>query len=182
MVKKCLTDLAANKGLVKKHGFTSPPQSVTGVKMLGYETRARVLEAGAKVLEQEIDAMRRDAARLRARATQKQQEKERRNIWKKVATYMDAGLSRDRAIGAVASTFAATTADPDAHVRYWCDWAEKNRTECSRWHRDREIMRLAALGYTNKEIACHPVVDQWNGGSLHEKSVSRIISRKIGRR
>ena len=120
MVKKRLTDLAANKGLVKKHGFTSPPQSVTGVKMLGYETRARVLEAGAKVLEQEIDAMRRDAARLRARATQKQQEKERRNIWKKVATYMDAGLSRDRAIGTVASTFAATTADPDAHVRYWC--------------------------------------------------------------
>jgi|TARA_R110002096_G_scaffold141784_1_gene296732 hypothetical protein len=46
---------------------------------------------------------------------------------------------------------------------------------------NQEIMRLAALGYTNKEIAGHPVVDRWNGGSLHEKSVSRIISRKLGR-
>ena len=167
MVKKRLTDLAANKGLVKKDGFTSPPQSVTGVKMLGYETRARVLEASAAVLEQEMDAMRRDAARLRARATQKQQEKDRRNIWKKVAAYVDNGLSMDRAINAVASSFAGSVPDPVAHVRHWCEWAERNRTSAQRWHRDREIMRLAALGYTNKEIASHPVVSRCNDGTLH---------------
>lgn len=150
--------------------------------MRGYETRARVLEASAAILEQEMEALRRDAARLRARADAKRQEQERRNIWKKVAAYVDNGLSMERAINAVASSFTRSVPDPVAHVRHWCEWAERNRTAARRWHRDREIMRLAALGYTNKEIAAHPVVDQWNGGSLHEKSVSRIISRKLGRR
>ncbi len=169
--------MARNNGLVKSNGFTSPPETVTGVKMLGYETRARVLEASAKVLEQEMDAMRRDAARLRARAEQKRQRRELQDIWKKVAELIAGGLTESNAIASI----AANRKTSEAQIQHWFDWALKNRTTARRWYRDREIMRLAALGYTNKEIARHPVVDQWNGGTLHEKSVSRIISRKLGR-
>ena len=178
MEKKRLTGTSANNGLVKKQGFTPPPQSVTGVKMLNYETRARVLEASAKVLEKEMDAMRRDAARLRARSEDKRRHRELQDIWKKVAELVAGGLTEDNAISSIAAHRATT----EAQIRYWVQWALDNRTGARRWHRDREIMRLASLGYTNKEIAAHPVVDQWNGGSLHEKSVSRIISRKLGRK
>lgn len=178
MVKKRLTASAANNGLVKKHGSTLAPGTVTGVKMLGYETRARVLEASAAVLEQEISALRRDAARLRARADHKKQQRELQEIWKTVAELIAGGLTEGNAVASIAARRGTT----EAQIQHWVDWALKNRTSARRWYRDREIMRLAALGHTNKEIARHPAVDQWNGGPLHEKSVSRIISRKLGRR
>lgn len=121
--------------------------------------------------------MRRDAARLKARAEEKRRRRELQDIWKKIADLIAGGLTEANAVASVAAHRHTT----EVQIRYWLDWALKNRTTARRWYRDREIMRMAALGYTNKEIAAHPTVDQWNGGSLHEKSVSRIISRRLKR-
>lgn len=179
METNALTKPAVNKAFLNTDRFTSPQNTLRGKKtMLGSSARVRALEASAAILEAEADAMRRQARTIAARVEQKQLEKRRQNLWKKVAGLMECGHSEDQAINSVA---AGIPADPD-HVRFWWDWAHKNKAAYRIWNRDREIMRMARIGYTNKEIASSPTVAQWHGGPMHEKSISRIISRKINRK
>lgn len=175
-----LTKATVNKAFLNTDRFTSPENTLRGEKkqMLGSTARARALETSAAILEAEADAMRRQAQALRARLIQKEVEKGRRVLWKKVAAAMERGMSEDAAISYVAAGIPADA----SHVRYWWDWAHKNAAAYRLWNRDREIMRMARIGYTNKEIASSPTVAQWHGGPMHEKSISRIISRKIKRK
>lgn len=178
MVKTRLTRSAENNALVENNAFTCPPENAEGQKKLrGYEARARALEASAAILSAEADQMRRDAALMRQRESDHKRRQERRDIWKRVSRLMDAGAPEARAVAAVAATMGAS----QEHVAYWVAWAEKNRSGFRRWRRDREIMRLAALGFTNKEITRHPAVVRLAGRQLHEKTITVIIGRALGR-
>ncbi len=59
---------------------------------------------------------------------------------------------------------------PETTLHYWKEH-RRIQERIARAQRDREIMRLAARGWTNKQIALR--------FGLHEKSISRIVQRVL---
>ena len=80
--------------------------------------------------------------------------------------------SQGRSIAEIARQFEAQGVPPATTLFYWRRWRQAERRIC-RAQRDREIMRLAALGLPNKHIGARV--------RLHPKSVSRIVRREIAR-
>lgn len=91
----------------------------------------------------------------------------------------DHGLKEEQATQRCEALFSHKLANPRT-VKQWIEDALSEGRVLARARRDREIMRLMRRGYTNKEIAT--AVAHLNGGkTLHDKSVSRIIGKRLSR-
>ncbi len=83
-----------------------------------------------------------------------------------VAVLMAEGHSFDT----ISRTLEREGIPPETTLHYWKEH-QRVQKRIERARRDRTIMRLAARGWTNKQIALRV--------GLHEKSVSRIIQRLL---
>ena len=102
--------------------------------------------------------------------------------WRTVARLMDAGLDFDEAVKVTAQRLHTS----ERTIRHHWDERARRTKSVSLWERDREIMRLAAAGYTNKQIAERLAQLGWCSPSRPGKpmapgSISRIITKRLGR-
>jgi DNA-binding NarL/FixJ family response regulator len=126
---------------------------------------ADALDDAARQLDQAAQALRRQAQAASARQAFARQVERRHDIGAQVA--------------AAADPQAAAQAAARAHglsvgqVQLWADQATRKQPWIARQRRNREIMRLAARGWTNAQLA-----DRFG---LARETISRIITKQLRR-
>jgi hypothetical protein len=139
------------------------------------KTDAARLEAVALALEKEARDMKVRAKRIRESVESQEARERRRQIPKKMREFLDQGIDLEQAAGLLAMSLDLPEG---AILGTWEDAQSRNKTT-QRWHRDREIMRLA-IKLTNAQIASHPNVKALNNRkALHPQTVSRIIQKRL---
>ena len=143
---------------------------------------AEALDGMAEALEKRALRIKRRADSLRGRVRLDAAVESYKQSWRTVARLMDAGLDFDEAVKVTAQRLHTS----ERTIRHHWDERSRRTKSVSLWERDREIMRLAAAGYTNKQIAERLAQLGWCSPSRPGKpmapgSISRIITKRLGR-
>lgn len=129
-------------------------------------SRAKALEAAAATLETEAEALRREAKHLRQREASRHRRRDLETIWRRVADWVDRGVSEEAARGMVANALNV----PLETVDHWMSRSGRQSAACKKWRRDRQLFQIAH-SRTNRELA--------EIFGLHEKTVSRILQSQL---
>jgi ATP/maltotriose-dependent transcriptional regulator MalT len=143
---------------------------------------AEALDGMAEALEQRAQRIKRRAETMRRRVDLDERVERFRHSWRHVMRMIDGGLSFEDAVSATAARLNA----PESTIIHHWEQRKRQSKTVSLWQRDREIMRLAAAGYTNREIADRLAKLGWHspsrpGQPMHPGSISRVIKRRLGR-
>lgn len=138
--------------------------------------RARALERAASELEIEAQNLRREAARLRERDTERDRKGWFARIGREMARLIAEGATEGDAIAQTAKrhSLSATQARAlyEAHIR--------GRPWFRRLRRNVEIMRLYRLGHSNAAIG--EAVKPLHGRAMPPESVARIIRGELDKK
>ena len=133
------------------------------------------LEAIAFALEKEARSAKLRAQRMREAIESQDARDRRRQIPSQMRKFLDQGMNLPQA----AYVLSMQLELPEGAVM--ADWedSERRHKKTQRWHRDREVMRLAN-SLTNGQIATHPNLKALNDGKpLHPQTISRIIQKRL---
>lgn len=123
------------------------------------------LRAAAAALDREAKELSKQAERMEARRELIGNMVDGpRELSRDYATLINAGWSHDAALAELAAAHNL----PNETIEYRLSENDDRQARLTKFQRDREIVRLARRGYTNKEIADRV-------GFKHANSVSRII-------
>lgn len=133
------------------------------------------LEAIALALEKEARAAKLRAQRIRESVESQEARDRRREIPSQMRKLIDRGMNLAQAAYVLSMQLQLPEG---AVVADWED-SERRHKKTQRWHRDREVMRLAN-SLTNGQIATHPNLKALNDGKpLHPQTISRIIQKRL---